>query len=386
MQGIEPSNKKTSDNGSNANDNPYGPIMDSDGNYNDKAHYYLEEKRVERDLTIKDAIESLGALTCNFVRCRMELGGTKTVLIYHPNPTGVIGDKLEWIEVPALLLKSGGKLYKKAANERIEWRQYILKGDILGFVTTSFGQAIVNGDHVNNLEEFVKKVAKFIFDYPHDETTTYGCYVMIIIKLIRFADRNINHSALHRIGVAMCVGLKRVLSYNDRNITEIEVYKKVRNVRTRLTAQDCSKKTHYQISQIDKQGQIAEVSFEELDRLAQEEAETERKEKEEQMRRIMTSQFNMPEHDLISQARPLKAIEPKKRQITEVYNDKEEDEEKGPGKYQRTESEEAEKEKTDIVLNVQEEEIEDEDVNYTLFKKHLEGKKRREEETKANNP
>jgi len=305
--------------GNNA-ESPYGPIM-LDGVYNEKAHHYSEERRVERDLTISSIVEELGDETCNFVRVEKQLGGTKTVLIYHPNPDGKIGDGLEWVSYPSISKGNGGRFYKQVSNGKIEWHYYTLRGDILTFMTNSFMDSMMDNQYSADLKAFAKKAAKFIMDYPHEDNGSYGCYILMFLNLIKVADSKLSNAELQRIGIAISLEMKRVLDFNDKNLADRQVYMKVRDTSVRPTIQQCSKNVHYKISQIDLSAKKASFQLEELDKLAEQEIETEKLEKASKMQAILNSRFTQPALTAPNQQN-------KKRKIEEVDQEKNEDDEK----------------------------------------------------------
>jgi len=338
--------------GNNAEDR-LGPIM-LNGVYNPVAHHYNEERRVGRDLNIPKIVEELGQETCNFIIVE-RLVGEKYSFTYHPNPDGVLGENLEWISCKAISKGNAGRFYNQVANGRIEWHYMILRGDILRLITNTFGVDIVNNLHVNDLKLFSKNVAKFIMDYPHEENGTYGCYILMFLNIIRLTDERISPTTLRKVAVAIAVCLKNVLDYNDKDLPEMEIYRKVRDISVKPTIQKCSKNVEYKISKIDQNAKKASLQLDELDRLAEEEIESEKKQmnmKMQRMQELLNAKFNNTKLPALTApvapaaAAPVAAAAPapapitqRKRKIEEVDGEKDKDEdEKQLNKVQKVES------------------------------------------------
>jgi len=304
----------------NNDENPFGPIM-VNGVYNPKAHHYHVQKQFERDLTIPNIVDELGEDACKFVEVETKLGGTQIHLTFHPNPTAEVGADLKWISLACLAKNNAGRFFKEISNKRLHWNHKVLSGDISSFISTTFEQDLVEGTYNSNLAEFAKKAAKFILDHPHESIGTYGCYLVNFLNLIHLADDQISNLSLQRIAVAIAVGLKRVADYNDRNLSEMDLYKKIRNIPTKPTIQDCSKSVHYKLSLIDLNAQKASNKLEELDKAAAADMEAERLAKQARMDAIKTAMANAKNSKLKALESPVE--ERKKRKIEEIKNDEE---------------------------------------------------------------
>jgi len=208
-----------------------------------------------------------------------------------------------------------------------------LRGDIMSFVTDTFAGSIVNNDHMNDMKTFAKKAAKFIMDYPHEENGTYGCYIIMFLNLIKIADDKISNANLIRIAHAISGEMKRVLEYDSNNskLTDKEVYDKIKDISVRLTVQQCSKNVHYKLSLIDQSAKKASLQLGIIEKLAEEEAEADRKEKASKMQAIFNAKFNNP---ALGNATQMRTIESKKRKIEEVDVDEKQNG-NGPEKVQR---------------------------------------------------
>jgi len=266
-------------NGAPAEKSKFGPIM-SDGVYNEEAHAYLEEKRVEQDLTIPAIVQGLGKQNCKFVDFRWVLGNTKLQLIFHPNPEGELTEGLEWTEVNAAQVKNGGKLYTKVSNGRVEWLVKRLRGNIMPMLAVYFGDDLKERTYRDpkKIVDFTRRAANFSQLYPHEELTTFGCYITTYMNLIRAMDTKITNIEIKNLLVSIAGEMRRYANVfdNEKKLTPLEIYKEVREAKTKRTIQQCSKEVQYKLSQIDINAQAAINSLELLDQLVAEEEESER--------------------------------------------------------------------------------------------------------------
>jgi hypothetical protein len=329
MQQIVPTNNNNSgDNNVETNDlNPFGPIM-KDGVYNEKAHHYHVERQVERDLTIPKIVDELGKKVCNFIEVESLLGGTQINLIYHPNPTA---HDLQWITLPALAKGNGGRYYKEISNKRVFWFYKVLSSDIISLISNTFEEDLINATYNSDLPTFAKKAAKFILSFPHKDFGTYGCYLIAFVNMIKLTGSNLSNVIIHRIAVAIAVQLKNKVDFDDRNLPDIEIYKKVRDISTKYTIQECSKSVHYKISLIDINAQKASLTLDELDRAAAEEEEKEKLAKQAKLDMLKAAVKNGMQNQpkaLPTSSTP-SPVETRKRKIEEVYENSNDDDVSG---------------------------------------------------------
>jgi len=306
------------------NEDGFGAIF-VNGEYQPKAHFACEKRRVEQDLTIPQIVDELGEEVCDFVYIETKMAGTQTYITYHPNPKAELTEGLEWTAKPALYIRNGGRFYKEASNKKIFWNYNVLKGDIFGLIEKIFNEDFMNGTYNTCREDFSKKVARFIQDHPHENARSYGVYMKYFKDMIQAMDENMTPVALELILMSIGKCLDRVVDFKDRELPERELYLKVIETTTQMTVQQCSKSVHYRISKIDVDSQKAKTDLIELSKNAERQREAERLEKQAKIEEMKARMAKFSTQ---------KALPPQKRKIEDVTDSN--NEEDHPAKIQKT--------------------------------------------------
>jgi len=317
----------------------FGPIF-VDGKYQAHAHYALEKRRFERDLTIQTMVDEYGQETCDFVEVSSAKAGTVTVLTYHPNPKAVITPELCWVDKPALYVRNAGRFYKEASNGKIIWHYKVLQGSIFELIEKHFSEDFMEGNYKNNdREKFCKKVAQFIQDYPHESARKYGVYLKIFKDMIRAMDDNMDDVSMESLMITISKSMTRVLEFNDKQLPEREAYHKLIDTSAMLVVKQCSSNVHYRLGLIDIEAQSAKNDLLELSARADRQREAERVEKQakiDEMKARM-AKFNKNKALPSAQAAPVTPSIAAKRKCEEITDANEEDAQSA--KRQKTDNE-----------------------------------------------
>jgi len=222
--------------------------MDENKKYNDKAHTFLEAKRLERDLLLAKIVEVKGK-AIPFLSVYKE--DITYNIVFDPFDDEAKKSGLSFTIVPAKIEKKGALMYNKLANGSITWSYKVLDSPVDDVFMTKLGDWVQSGKYKVDIPGFCKQVATVMRYWPHKDCHAYGVYMQCFFEWIqKFEECPLT---LGNLLEGLVDKLKFVFFKDTREKHENEgtLRKALYGEHTSLSIQDCSKKSHELFSKLD---------------------------------------------------------------------------------------------------------------------------------------
>jgi len=226
--------------------------MVNDTTYDPLAHRNGESYRYQKDMKLADIITMFPEKFPT-----LELTNEDGILCFVYNPFSEDMKEILNVQYTALEALDGTKsnFYEKESNGTISWYYRAIHSSIEEIFRAKLYSKWIEGlKYRNNSPDFCKDVVKIIRYCPHENIHTYGMYIDTFVSWLEEIETD--EIAINNIIDTIIENMKYVFYKNVYEGYEREgtLMQNVLKKSARLTIQDCSKKAHGLLKQIDWKG------------------------------------------------------------------------------------------------------------------------------------